>query len=266
LKGQSQRLGLSGPLAFLGPSHLRMGPTLMPPHALPVGRLGTVPATRAEIPARPRLALILKHLALSLLMANVIPAALFYLCLRAGNVWTALIAALVWCYGAMAWRAGTRRPASGLLIVTVVGLTAKSALAFASGSTFLYFLQPAINDAVVALLFMVSLLTARPIVARLAADFYPMTAEIACRPRIQRLFWHLTLLWATVCLIKCAVTLWLLEALPTVTFVAVKSVSILAVILLGTVVTVYSAFRVARSEGLLHGCDTSGQLLAQSTR
>jgi hypothetical protein len=46
-------------------------------------------------------------------------------------------------------------------------------------------------------------------------------------------------------------TLWLLEALPTVTFVAVKSLGILAIILVGTVATVYAAFRVARSEGLL---------------
>jgi hypothetical protein len=184
-------------------------------------------------------------------MANVIPAALFYLCLRVGNVWAALIAALVWCYGAMAWRAGTRRPASGLLLLTVVGLTAKTALAFASGSTFLYFLQPVISDGVIALLFMLSLMTARPIVARLAADFYPMTAEVAGRPRIQRLFWHLTLFWAVLCLIKSAITLWLLESLPTVTFVAVKSIGILIVVLLGTVATVYTAFRVARSEGLL---------------
>jgi intracellular septation protein A len=204
-----------------------------------------------EVVTRPHLGPILKHLALSLLTANVIPAALFYICLRAGNVWAALIAALVWCYGAMAWRAGTRRRASGLLVVTVVGLTVKTALAFASGSTFLYFVQPAINDVVVSMLFMVSLLTARPIVARLAADFYPMTAEVAGRPQIQRLFWHLTLFWAFLCLIKGAMTLWLLEALPTVTFVAVKSLGVLAVVLVGTAATVYAACRVARSEGLL---------------
>ena len=53
---------------------------------------------------QPRFAAIIKHLALSLLMANVIPSVLFYVCLRAENVWTALIAALVWCYGATAWR------------------------------------------------------------------------------------------------------------------------------------------------------------------
>jgi hypothetical protein len=202
-------------------------------------------------PTRPQFAAIAKHLILSLLMANIIPGVLFYTCLRAANVWMALIAALVWCYGAVAWRVTTKRPASMLLVIAVVGLTAKTILAFASHSIFIYFLQPAINDGAIAALFLASLMTARPIVARLAADFYPMSSEVADRPRIQRLFWHLTLLWAVLGVIKCAGTLWLLESLPTVTFVAVKSIFILSVILVGTLVTVATAFRVAKDEGLL---------------
>jgi hypothetical protein len=185
-------------------------------------------------------------------MANVVPSALFYLCLRAGNVWAALIAALVWCYGAMAWRVTTKRPTSMLLTIALIGLTGKTILAFASGSTFIYFLQPAVNDAAVAALFTLSLVTARPVVARLAADFYPMTADVAGRPRIQQLFWRLTLLWAVLALLKSAVTVWLLESMPTSEFVAVKGGFILAVILAGTVVTVAAAAKVARAEGLLH--------------
>lgn len=201
---------------------------------------------------RPRFGAIMRHLGLSILMANVIPSVLFYLCLVAGNVWTALIAALIWCYGSMAWRLSTRRRASGLLLLTVIGLTAKTVLALASGSTFVYFLQPAITDGVVAALFLISLATARPIVARLAGDFFPMSADIAARPRIQRLFWNLTLFWALICVAKSAATVWLLESMPTVTFVAAKEILILTMLLIGTSVTVASAFRVAKSEGLLH--------------
>jgi hypothetical protein len=203
-------------------------------------------------PARPQFRAIMRHLGLSLLMANVIPSVLFYLCLIAGNVWTALIAALVWCYGSMAWRLSTKRRTSGLLVLTVIGLTAKSIFALASGSTFFYFLQPAITDAAVAAMFLTSLATARPLVARLAADFFPMSADIASRPRIQRLFWNLTLFWALICVGKSMVTVWLLESLSTDTFVAVKGVFIMATIAVGTLVTVAAAFRVATSEGLLH--------------
>src|SRR5437763_14303163 len=123
---------------------------------------------------RPRIRAILRHLGLSLLWANVVPAALFYACFALGNVWAALVAALVWCYGAMAWRVSTRRRTSGLLWLTAIGLTVKAALSVATGSTFLYFVQPAVNDATVGLLFLISLTTARPVVARLAGAFSPM--------------------------------------------------------------------------------------------
>lgn len=209
--------------------------------------------SRSESSERPRLAAILKHLALSLLMANIIPGVLFYLCLRAGNVWTALIVALVWCYGTIAWRISTKRRTSALVFVTVIGLTAKTILAIVSGSTFVYFLQPAVNDGLVAMFFLLSLVASRPIVARLAHDFFPMSDEVAKRPRLQQLFWRLTMLWAFICLIKSLVTLWMLESMSLVTFVAVKSILTPAVLIVGAAVTVVLAHRVAKIEGLLHG-------------
>jgi hypothetical protein len=177
---------------------------------------------------------------------------LFYVFLLAGNVWMALIAAMVWCYAALAWRVGTRRRASALLWITLVGLTAKTALAFASGSTFVYFLQPALADAAVALVFLVSLITAQPFVARLASDFYPMDADLAGRPRIQRLLWRLTLLWAAICGVKAVVSLWLLNSLSTSAFVAAKTIIGPTAAVVGAALTVWLAVRVARHEGLLH--------------
>jgi hypothetical protein len=97
-----------------------------------------------------------------------------------------------------------------------------------------------------------SLATARPIVARLAHDFFPMTDEVAMRPRLRRLFWRLTMLWALICLVKSAVTLWMLESMSVMTFVTVKSILVPAVIIAGAAVTVVLAHRVAKIEGLLH--------------
>jgi hypothetical protein len=214
--------------------------------------LAVAPAPYATPVERPHMRAILRHLSISILMANVIPSVLFTGALLVGNVWTALVVALVWCYGAMAWRLSTKRRTSGLLLITVIGLTAKTALALASGDTFVYFLQPAITDGLIAALFLSSLTTARPVVARLAADFYPMDADIAQRPRIQQLFWRLTLLWAVICLAKAFVTLWLLESVSLVTFVEIKSAFILGTVIMGTAITVATAFRVAKAEGLLH--------------
>lgn len=202
-------------------------------------------------PTRPRLRAVMRHLALSLLSANVIPGAIFYVCLMTMNVWAALVAALAWCYGAMGWRLATRRRMSGLLVLAVIGLTAKTALTFASGDTFVYFVQPAVNNGVIALVSLLSLATARPVVARLAADFYPMDEDIAKRPRVQKLFWRLTLLWAVVCLVKALATIWLLQSQTLPTLVLVKTVGFPVVTILAVVVTVAAAVRVARVEGLL---------------
>jgi hypothetical protein len=216
--------------------------------------------TRAVAPARtqptagverPGVRAILRHLAVSLLVATVAPTVLFYLCLILANIWVALIVALGWCYAAVAWRLGTGRQTSVLLWLTVAGLTGKTVIAFATGSTFVYFVQPALGDATVSAAFLLSLATATPAVARLAADFYPMTSDVAARPRVQKLLWRLTLLWSVICGVKAAVTLWMLHALSLPTFVAAKTVLTPTVATLGAAVTVVLAVRVARREGLL---------------
>jgi hypothetical protein len=152
----------------------------------------------------------------------------------------------------MAWRITTGRPRSALLWLTAAGLTAKTLISVSTGSTLIYFLQPAVNDLLIGTVFLISLGTARPIVARLAADFFPMNQDIASRPRIQRLFWRLTLLWAVLCLLKAGVTLWLLHAESINAFVATKGLLTISVLVFGTATTVFVAHRVARGEGLMH--------------
>lgn len=201
--------------------------------------------------SRPTLVTIIRRVALSLLVACVIPATLFYVSLVVAGVWTAIVVALLWSYGAIAWRAATGRRPSGLLVLTAVVLTGRTALSMVADSTFLYFLQPIISDGLVAVVFLASLASARPMVARLAGDFYPMDAELALRPRIRRLFWHLTVMWALLCLGKAAMTLWLLNTASLETFVLVKSLLVLGLNAVAVSVTIGAAALVARREGLL---------------
>src|SRR3954454_24791115 len=95
----------------------------------------------------PRLGAVVRRVALSLVIACVIPATLFYACFRLYGVWTAICVALIWSYGAIAWRALTGRRTSGLLLLTALLLTARTVISLAAGSTFLYFLQPIVSDA-----------------------------------------------------------------------------------------------------------------------
>lgn len=191
------------------------------------------------------------RVALSLLIAVVIPAVVFYSVFALAGVWNAILAALVWSYGAIAWRAVTRRRTSGLLILAAILLTGRTVLAVLADSTWLYFLQPVISDGAVAALFLLSLASARPVVARLAGDFYPMDIELAARPRIRRLFRQLTILWALLALTKATLTLWLLQSQSLETFVLVKSISMLSINMLAATATIGLAALVARKEGLL---------------
>jgi intracellular septation protein A len=192
-----------------------------------------------------------RRVSLSLLIACVVPAVLFYTTFALAGVWTAILVALGWSYGAIAFRALTGRRTSGLLLLTALLITARTALALATDSTFVYFLQPIVSDGVVATAFLLSLVTARPMVARLAGDFYPMDHELAMRPRVRRLFRHLTVLWALLGLGKAMLTLWLLQSQSLATFVLVKSVTVLAVNLTAAAATIALAAWVARQEGLL---------------
>jgi intracellular septation protein A len=205
----------------------------------------------AAPPNHPCLRSVITGIAVSLTVACVIPALLFYLALVTVGIDGAVVVALVWSSGAIGWRHLTKRAPSGLLILTVVIMTVRTAATLASGNTFIYFIQPVISDWVVASVFLLSLLTARPIVARLAGDFYPMTRDLASRPRVRRLLWRLTLMWGVVCLAKGLVSLWLLESQSLVTFVLVKNITLISMTLLATVATVAASAMVARKEGLL---------------
>ncbi len=200
---------------------------------------------------RPRIRTVCKRVAGTLLIACAIPAAVLYVTLMVADVWTAMVAALVWSYGAIAYRKVTGRRTSGLLILTAAVLTGRTVAAALADSTFVYFLQPIISDGVVATAFLLSLASARPIVARLAGDFYPMDHELHMRPRIQRLFWQLTVMWAALCLGKSLMNLWLLYSQSLETFVLVQGISAVSLNSLAAAVTIAAAVVVGRKEGLL---------------
>lgn len=213
--------------------------------------MAEVSVPRGEARACPRLGDTMRRVGLNLLVAVVVPGVLFFLCYTFAGVWAAILGALAWSYGAIAFRALTGRRTSGLLILTAMILTGRTVLAFATGSTFLYFLQPVITDGVVGTTFLLSLATARPVVARLAGDFYPMDHELSMRPRVRRLFRRLTMFWAFLCLAKATMTFWLLQSTSLDTVVLVKSISVPTINVLAIAATVVAAVAVARKEGLL---------------
>ena len=100
------------------------------------------PSAVTTAPGRPSLMAVIRRVSISLLIACAIPGALFYVCVVTLGVWPAIIAALLWSYSAIAWRALTSRRSSGLLALTAIVMTGRTVVAVASDSTWLSSCSP----------------------------------------------------------------------------------------------------------------------------
>ena len=185
-----------------------------------------------------------------LIEATIIPAVLFYVCLVMAGVGPAFVSALAWSYGALGRRLLRHRPVPPLLVIGVIGITTRTLISVLSGSSFFYFFQPILGTFAMAGVFLISVIVGRPLIGRLAGEFWPITPEIAARPAILRLFRRLTLLWAGVNLATAALTMVLLLWLPLATFLALKQLSGLAITGGGVFLTISLSLRTARREGV----------------
>lgn len=193
--------------------------------------------------------------------ATVVPAVLFYAFLTFWGIGAAFTVALVWSFGAIVRRLVTGRQVPPLLVLASVGLTVRTIVAVASGSTFVYFLQPALATLSMGAVFLGSIAIGKPLIARFAHDFCPLSPEIVGRVGVVGLFRRLTYLWAGVNFATAITNLVLLETLPLNSFVAIKTVSGWGITVTAVAVTVSASVRTARCEGLM-GPGSSGLLMA----
>ena len=166
---------------------------------------------------------ILRHALPNVIIGKIIPVVLFLGFLRWAGPTPALIAALGWSVAVIGHRLATRQRVPGLVLVSTIGLVAKTILALATGSLVVYFLQPTISTALVGVAFAVSLVLGRPLAARLAHDFCPFEPDTAEHPMLALFFGRLSALWAVTSLLNAGLTLWLLLTQSITTFVIIKS-------------------------------------------
>jgi uncharacterized membrane protein len=201
-----------------------------------------------------------------LIEATLIPTTLFYVFLITFELRWAIVAALGWTYAAIGRRIVTRRPIPGLLVLATLGISVRTVIYLLSGNDFVYFFQPIMRTVATAAVFAVSVWVGRPLIARFAADFCPLTPDLQSRPAVLQLFRRLTYLWAGVNALAAAVTLTLLLTVPIAVFVGTATVSAWILTCTGVVLTVSDAVRTARSEGLHTAVAPNGRLHAYANR
>jgi hypothetical protein len=70
-----------------------------------------------------------------LIEASLIPTALFYCSLVLAGLGTAFVVAVIWLYGAVLYRLLRGRPVPPLLVLGAIGITVRTTVSVASGST-----------------------------------------------------------------------------------------------------------------------------------
>ena len=172
----------------------------------------------------PNLRHAIRHALPNVIEGKIIPVVLFVGLLElTGSTW-ALLTALAWSLASIGYRRATGRRVPGLIVLSAVALTARTIAALASGSMFVYFLQPTVTTVLVGIAFMVSVALGNPLAQKLACDVLPFDDATTAHPLVRQFFLRLSVLWAITSMVNASITIWLLLTQSTTTFVLVKSV------------------------------------------
>jgi len=178
------------------------------------------------------------------------PLGLFYLLLTFTNLTGGLFAALGWALAALVRRVLTRSPIPTVLWLSTGLLVVRTAIGYATGSVFLYFLQPTLQNFLIAFVMLVTLGLRRPLIARLADDFCAFPLALTSNLRVQRFFRRVSLLWALVFLTNGAATLWVLARATLGDFLMVTTAGSFSLVGIAAVVSLLWFRRELRGEGI----------------
>jgi hypothetical protein len=166
----------------------------------------------------------LRHALPNVIEGKLVPFVLFVGLLQIASTRWALVVSLAWSIGSLLVRRLTDRPTPGIVVLSALTLGARTVVALATGSLFVYFLQPTLTTAVIGVAFLISVPLGAPLAQKLAFDLLPFDADTKTHPLVRAFFVRMSLLWAVTSMINAALTCWLLVSSSPTTFVMVKSV------------------------------------------
>ncbi|WP_242910224.1 VC0807 family protein [Actinomadura terrae] len=138
------------------------------------------------------------------------PVAVFYAALVLLGLNGALVAAVAWVYGGIAYRYLRGHQVPGMLLLAAVGVTVRAALAAATHSAVVYFLQPTLGTLIVGMSFLASVPLGRPLAKKLAKDMAPIPEAFLRHERVHQFFLRISLLWSMVLFANVVISLWML--------------------------------------------------------
>jgi len=178
------------------------------------------------------------------------PTALFLLLMNTVGLGAAIIGGFGWSVSVIIVRRmlGLRVPT--LVFVGLSVLFIRTLLALATGSSFLYFIQPTLGAGVIGVVILASAFAGRPVVLRIARDFCPLPVDSMRDPHLRRFFLGISFLWGATQLLNSGITLWLLVSQSVNTYVITRAAMSWSLSALAIGVTVVWFLRMNRTRQL----------------
>jgi len=198
----------------------------------------------------PSIGSLLRHAGLPLLESTLIPLALFWILFTHAGFDAGIIGALSWSALAIGRRLVTRQRVPAVLWLTTALLVARTVVGLWTGSAFLYFLQPTVQNFLFAALLLVTLFMERPLLAKLADDFCAFPDALTQHPRMKRFFKKVSLLWAAVFLVNGATTLAVLATQTVGNFLMVSTAGSYSMVAVGIGLSLWWFKRSLAGEGI----------------
>jgi hypothetical protein len=151
------------------------------------------------------------------------PTAVFLLLLHFFGVFAAIVGGFAWSASVIVVRRALGRQIPTLVLIGVGVLFLRTVLALATGSSFLYFLQPTLGTAVAGVVILASAMFGQPLVLRIARDFCPFPSDAMEDVHFRRFFLGISLLWGVSQLLNAVVTFWLLVSQSVGTYVVART-------------------------------------------
>jgi hypothetical protein len=146
-----------------------------------------------------------------MLETAIVPTLLLYACMLTVGPISGLVAVLGWCVLTVSVRMATVRRVPGTLLLVLTMLAARTGVALALSSVYVFLLQPIAGSMLMAMLFIGSALLGRPITMRLAQDFVHLPERLVVDERVRRMFVQVSLLWGLSRLLDAAMSLGILH-------------------------------------------------------
>ncbi len=171
----------------------------------------------------PGLQAIARHSWVNVVVGKVVPLVLFLVGYAVAGLTPAVLASLAWSLGVVAHQRAKGHRIAGLVVLSIIGNTAKTIVAVLTGSVIAYFVQPTISTTLIGTAFLISVPMGLPLAERLVHDFCPFDEQTTNEPAFKAFFPKLSFLWAATSLLNGAVALYLLLTQSITTFGVIKS-------------------------------------------